>query len=158
MIATLTTDKNGFAYVSDLYIGKYKVVEIAAGEGFVLNPEEKSFEVTPQNQEISFDIHTVDYRNERQKLEISVLKKDKDTENMLAGAVYGLYVKENIYTKIEYLVEEDIWILRDTPELLLEKDTLIAVAKTKADGTAKFEEDLPLGKYYVKELKAPLEK
>ena len=155
VIATLTTDKNGFAYASDLYIGKYKVAEIAAGEGFVLNPEEKSFEITPQNQEINFDIHTVDYRNERQKLEISVLKKDKDTENMLAGAVYGLYVKEDIYTKIEYLVEEDIWILRDTPELLLEKDTLIAVAKTKADGTAKFEEDLPLGKYYVKELKAP---
>ena len=38
---------------------------------------------------------------------------------------------------------------------MLTKDTLIAVVKTKEDGTAKFAEDLPLGKYYIKEIEAP---
>ena len=155
IIATVTTDKNGFAYVAGLYIGKYKVVETIAGDGFILNTEEKVFEITPQEQTVCFDIKNADYKNERQKIEISVLKKDAESKEVLAGAIYELYTGEDYYTKIIYNVEDDKWVVSDTPKLLVKKDTLIAVAKTKEDGTAIFEEDLPLGKYYIKESEAP---
>ncbi len=155
VVATITTDQTGWAYAADLSIGKYKIVEIEAGSGFVLNKTEEVFEVTPQEQTVSFDFHYLDYRNERQKLEIGVLKKDADTKNVLAGALYGLYLAEDICTNIEYVIEDDKWIIRDVPEVIGEKDTLIAIATTKEDGTAVFAEDLPLGKYYIKELKAP---
>jgi len=155
VIATVTTDKNGFAYVSDLYIGKYKIAEIVAGTGFVLNSSEEVFEITPKDQKVSFDLKFSDYKNERQKLEIHVSKQDAETKQPLAGAVYGIYPAEDIFTNIQYVIEDDQWIVRDVAEKLAEKDTLLAVATTGTDGTAVFEEDLPLGKYYVRELKAP---
>lgn len=155
VVATLTTDRNGWAYASDLHIGRYKIVEVFAGDGFVLNRFEEIFEITPQEQKVSFDFHFSDYRNERQKLEIHVLKQDADTKEALAGALYGLYPAEDIYTKIAYIIEDDQWVIRDTPEMIVEKDTLLAIATTKENGTAVFEEDLPLGKYYVRELEAP---
>ena len=61
-----------------LYIGKYKLIETVAGEGFVLNKKEYLFEITPQEQTICFDIQLADYQNERQKLEIEVLKNVND--------------------------------------------------------------------------------
>lgn len=155
VVETLVTDKNGFAYAAGLYIGKYKIVEICAGKGFVLNSRSEAFEITPQDQKVSFDFHFSDYRNERQKLEIYVLKKDVDTKEPLSGALYGIYPAEDIFTNIDYVIEDDRWIIRDLPEKLVKKDTLIAIAATGADGITVFEEDLPLGKYYVRELKAP---
>ena len=155
IIATIATDKNGFAYASGLSIGKYKITEVVAGKGFVLNSAEELFEITPKDQKVSFDIHFSDYKNERQKLEIQVLKKDADTKLPLTGALYGIYPAEDIYTSIQYVIEDDQWVIRDMPEKLVEKDTLLAIAATGADGTTVFKEDLPLGKYYVRELKAP---
>lgn len=38
-VATLTTDQEGKASVSDLPLGTYELVEITAPEGFVKNPE-----------------------------------------------------------------------------------------------------------------------
>ena len=136
VVATITTDENGWGYAPDLYIGKYQIRETTAGEGFVLNREEKEFEITCQEQNINFDFYAADYKNERQKLEISVEKRDQGTNEPLAGAVYGLYTKESI-------------------GLLCPADALIATCITGENGRGSFDEDLPLGKYYVRELEAP---
>ncbi len=156
VVATITTDRNGWGYASGLYIGKYKIIETVAGNGFVLNTTETEFEITPQEQTVNFDIHSADYKNERQKLEITVTKTDAESDEPLAGAVYGLYAAEDLYTHIEYDATADKWIVRDTPEILIVKDTLVATCITEASGKAVFDEDLPLGKYYVRELEAPL--
>ena len=95
VIATVTTDRNGFAYVSGLPIGKYKVVETVAGDGFVLNREERFFEITPQEQTVCFDIQGVDYKNERQKLEIQVLKQDSIQKKFLLAQLME-YMQEKI--------------------------------------------------------------
>ncbi|MEY8524917.1 prealbumin-like fold domain-containing protein [Lachnospiraceae bacterium 38-10] len=134
--AAITTDKNGWGYAPDLYIGKYRIRETIAGEGFVLNREEKEFEITGHEQNVNFDFYAADYRNERQKLEISVKKRDEETGEPLAGAVYGLYAKEDIGE-------------------FCPADTLIATCVTGEDGRGVFGEDLPLGEYYVRELEAP---
>lgn len=155
VVATITTDRKGFGYAAGLYIGKYKITEVTAGEGFILNTRETEFEITPQKQDISFDIHTADYKNERQKLEISVGKEDREDGSALAGAVYGLYAEEDIMTNIILDVDAGKWIVRDTPAVLYPADALIASCVTGADGRAAFDEDLPLGKYYIRELEAP---
>ena len=153
--ATITTDRNGWGYASDLYIGKYKIVETTAGEGFVLNTAVTEFEITRQDQTVSFDIHTADYKNERQKLEIAVKKQEQDTGTPLAGAVYGLYAKEDIMTNIEKEAESGKWVVRDEPAIVYPADTLVATCITDSEGKGLFDEDLPLGKYYVRELEAP---
>ncbi len=155
VIAEVTTDRSGWAYVADLYIGKYKIIEIEAGEGFTLNKKEETFEITPQEQKVSFDYYFSDYKNERQKIEIGVLKKDQESGDVLSGALYGLYAAEDIFTGIEYLAEDDKWVVREEEKLLVSKDTLLAIATTNENGQAVFAEDLPLGIYYVKELEAP---
>ena len=78
--------------------------------------------------------------NERQKIEISVKKKDKVDGKALQGAVFGLYTKENI--------------LSANGTLLLEKDTLIEQKSTDENGKLTFSSDLIHGSYYVKELRS----
>lgn len=154
-VATITTDRNGWGYAADLYIGKYKIVETVAGDGFVLNREEKEFEITPKEQTVSFDIHTVDYKNERQKLEITLEKQDQETKMPLAGAVYGLYAAEDVMISIEKATENGKWSVKEEPETLCPADTLIATCITDEEGKGVFDEDLPLGRYYVRELEGP---
>ena len=120
-----------------------------------MNPTEQFFEITPQDQKISFDIIKTDYKNERQKIEIEVVKSDKDSDEKLKGAVYGLYAAEDIFSNIEFCDEKQKWMIREVPELVVEKDTLIEKRMTDENGKASFEKDLPLGKYYLKELTAP---
>ncbi len=48
VVTTINTDRYGWAYATNLYIGKYKIMETIAGDGFVLNQEVKEFEITPQ--------------------------------------------------------------------------------------------------------------
>lgn len=156
MVAEITTDRSGYAYASDLYIGKYKIRETVAGSGFVLNTKEEEFSITPQKQTVSFDIKNADYKNERQRLKLEVVKKDKESGKNLEGAVYGLYAGEDICTWIVYDEEKQAWIIREEPEVLFEKGSLIATCITDSEGKAVFDEDLPLGEYEIRELEAPV--
>ena len=45
------------------------------------------------------------FRNERQKVEVSVVKKDAETQATVAGAVFGLYAKEDILAHGEVIVK-----------------------------------------------------
>lgn len=155
VVATIITDRNGFGYASGLYIGKYKIVETVAGDGFVLNTKETEFEISAKKQAVNFDFHAADYKNERQKLEITTEKRNRRSGEALAGAVYGLYAGEDIRTNIILDEETGRWIVRDVPEVLYSADTLIATCITDQNGKGVFDEDLPLGRYYVRELEAP---
>lgn len=155
VVATVTTDRNGWGYAAGLYIGKYKIAETKAGNGFVLNTAETEFEITPQDQKINFDFHSADYKNERQKVEIEAEKKDADSGEALSEAVYGLYAGEDIYTNIISDSDTGKWIVRDTPVLLHPADTLIATCITDGAGKGIFHTDLPHGNYYVRELEGP---
>ena len=76
-------------------------------------------------------------KNERQKISISVEKKDAVTEEKLEGVIFGLYAKEDI--------------LSQQGEVLVEKDTLLEKKATDEKGQLTFDSDLYHGKYYVKE-------
>ena len=99
-VASITTDKTGYAYLSGLYIGKYYIREVTAGDGFALNQEIQEFEITPQEQTVNFQWISSDYENQRQKIALEIRKEDVETGEPLAGAVYGLYSREDIYSYI----------------------------------------------------------
>lgn len=95
-VATLTTDQEGKASVSDLPLGTYELVEITAPEGFVKNPEPQKVTFKYEDQNTPVIEQEVLLKNERQKAKISVVKRDAETKKEIKGAVFGLYAKEDI--------------------------------------------------------------
>ena len=93
-----------------------------------------------QNVEVVFS--DVTFTNDRQKADVSVVKKDKDTENPLSGGVFALYAGSDIANA--------------DGNVVVKKGTLIEKLTTGADGKAAFNADLPIGfSYVVKEEQAP---
>lgn len=138
--AELTTDADGKAVLKDLPLGKYKVVEKTAPEGFVLNSEEQNVQFVYVDQNTPVIVESTEFINDRQKVELSVVKKDAENDSVLAGAEFGLYAKEDI---------------KAGDKVIVKADTQLSSAVTGKDGKAVFEQDLPFGTYYVKELTAP---
>lgn len=137
LVAKLTTDENGTAVINNLPLGTYYLKEVVAGENFVLNTEQKEFTLTAEDDTQAVVYEGVTYKNERQKVFVSVEKKDSVTGEKLEGVIFGLYAAEDI--------------LSNQGEVLVEKDTLLEKKATDAKGTLTFDSDLPHGKYYVKE-------
>lgn len=140
LVTTLTTDKKGEAVLENLPLGAYKIVETQAPGGFVLNESAQTAAFAYVDQDTPVVVQTADFENDRQKVEVSVLKKDVKTEAVLEGAVFGLYAKEDILAHGEVIVKAD---------------TLLGEVVSGKDGKAMFALNVPFGKYYVKELKAP---
>ena len=141
LVATIVTDENGFATLEELPLGKYYIVETKTLEGFVLDKTPKDADLTYVDQDTKVVYAGMNVTNERQKVEISVIKKDAETKEVLSGAIFGLYAKEDI-------VDLD-------GKVMLTADTEIERAVTGKDGKLTFVSDLPLGQYYVKEVEAP---
>lgn len=137
LVATLTTDEEGKAVIHNLPLGSYYLKETTAGEHFVLNPEMKEFTLTAEDDTQAVVYEGVAYKNERQKVEVSVEKKDAVSQEPLEGVVFGLYAAEDI--------------LSNQGDVLVEKDTLLEKKATGSDGKVMFDSDLFHGKYYVKE-------
>ncbi len=93
-----------------------------------------------KDQETPVIEQTATFENERQKVEISVEKQDADTEKAVAGAEFGLYVKNDIEAHGTVIVKAG---------------SLLGKAVSGEDGKAVFTQDLPFGEYYIKELAAP---
>lgn len=141
LVATIVTDDNGIASIEELPLGKYYLVETETIEGFVLDstPIEADLSYVDQDTEVVYA--GMDVTNERQKVKITVVKTDSETEKPLEGAVFGLFAKEDI--------------VNSEGTVIVAADERIEKAVTGADGTVTFVSDLPLGQYYVKEIEAP---
>ena len=141
-VGTITTDSNGIAQMGDLPAGKYYVKEVKTAHGYVLDGEPRYVDLSYRNQNTPVITYDEKWQNARQKVKVTVLKKEKDTERVLAGGVFGLYTSEDIKNV--------------KGEVLLEKDSLIEQRVTDEKGQITFTADLPVdGKYYVKEIFAP---
>ena len=140
LVATLTTDENGEAVLGNLPLGTYRVVETKAPDGFVLNEEAQTVTFTYADQNTPVMKQEAVFTNDRQKVEISVVKRDAENHAEVEGAVFGLYAKNDILTHGEVIVKAD---------------TLLGKALSGEDGKAVFALDVPFGDYYIKELTAP---
>ena len=140
LVKTVTTNKNGEAVIKDLPLGKYRVKETKAPAGFVLNPDSQEVAFIYKDQNTPEIEEKLEFSNERQKVELSVEKRDAETGKALKGATFGLYNKEAISSGDKVVVKAD---------------TLLQEITSNEKGKAAFSLDLPLGRYYVKELQAP---
>ena len=141
LVATIVTDEKGYAYVENLPLGKYYVKETKTLDGFVLPENSFDADLSYVDQYTEIVYAGMDITNERQKVEITITKKDADTDEVLAGAIFGLYAKEDIKNA--------------DGDVIVKADTRIERVVTGEDGKATFITDLPLGQYYVKEIEAP---
>ncbi len=142
-VAKLITDEEGWAYANNLPLGAYELIETKAGEGFALDQERIEFTLAYAGQEIPFVFYDADRKNERQGIEIQVVKQDMEQkEQTLAGAVYELYLAEDY---------------QNAAGALMPKDMLVARGTTGEEGILTFgkEHTLPCASYYIKEVKAP---
>ena len=142
LVGTITTDTNGIAQLGDLPVGKYYVKEAETVHGYVLDGEPRYVDLSYRDQDTPVVTYDEAWQNNRQKVKVTVLKKEKDTERVLAGGIFGLFTREDIKN-----VGGDV---------LMEADTLIELKTTDENGQITFMADLPVdGNYYVKELYAP---
>ena len=142
LVGTITTDEKGVARLEGLPVGKYYVKEIQTAHGYVLDGEPRYVDLSYRDQDTPVVTYQEEWQNNRQKAKVTVLKKEKGTERMLAGGIFGLYTKDEIVSA--------------SGNILMEADTLIELKTTDENGQITFAADLPIdGSYYVKELYAP---
>ena len=141
LVETIVSDDKGIAMAENLPLGKYYLIETKTIDGFVLDSTPIEADLSYVDQDTSVVYAGMTVTNERQKVQIKVIKTDAETKEALEGAIFGLFAKETI-TNAEGVT-------------VVEADERIERAVTGTDGSVVFVSDLPLGRYYVKELEAP---
>lgn len=100
LVETLTTGEDGNAVSSDLYLGKYRIVEVKAPEDLTIGKDESETtkEVTLEyaGQEVELSKATAEYDNARPDISVKAVKKSENDDVTLAGAEFGLYAGEDI--------------------------------------------------------------
>ena len=145
VVSEITTDKNGYAETEPLYLGKYEIREIKAPEGYVLNNEPKDVELTYAGQEFEVrDTVNTAFENEYQSVRISLSKVMESDE------LFGIYGKD-CYTSIRFglFAAEDITAADGSA---IPADGLLSEVSLAENMTAKFDVQIPFGRYYVKEI------
>ena len=142
LVGSITTDGNGIAQMDNLPLGRYYIVEKETSHGYVLDNEPRYVDLTYRGQDTPLVTYSADWQNARQRVQVEVLKKEKDSDKVLSGAIFGLYAADDIVSS--------------KGKVLLAKDTLIELKTTDEDGKIQFVADLPVdSRYYIKELAAP---
>ena len=144
VVDTVTTGADGTAKSRELYLGKYEVKEVTAPFGFVLNGETHAVELVYAGQEIAVTETSTDFYNERQRVEIDLVKSLETDESYGVGTngeirdvSFGLYTAEGLTAA-------------DGTEI--PADSLLEVLSLDGNGHGKSVIDLPLGSYYVQEI------
>lgn len=144
LAATLKTNTKGTATSKQLYLGNYRVVETVAPYGTVINPEPHMVELTYSGQNEKVINTSTSFTNDRQKVEIDLTKILERNEKFSIGnngeirnVSFGLYADED---------------LKAANGTVIPKDGLIEIITCDKKGKAQFTTDLPIGKYYVKEI------
>ena len=144
VVDTITTGTDGTAKSKELYLGKYEVKEITAPYGMVLNDEIHAVELVYAGQNIAVTETETSFYNERQRVEIDLVKSLETDEAYGVGnngeifdLTFGLYV------------ETDLTAADGT---VIPADGLIEIISLDENGKGTVNSDLPFGSYYVKEL------
>lgn len=85
-VKTITTT-NDYTRITGLSLGTYKVVEVTAPDGYIVNSKAKEFTLSSTNPKV-----TLDYAD--QQNETIIVKKDAKTNTILAGATLKVINKD----------------------------------------------------------------
>ena len=136
-VGKITTDKEGHGSLNNLALGTYTVKETKAPEGYNLDPNTYTVELTYKDQTSSIIFSSVESQDKVKTGYIEILKTDTDNQP-LKGGEFGIYTNSDMYIG----------------STLYKKGQLVMSIKTNEKGIAK-SDPLPYGSYYVKEMKAP---
>lgn len=144
LVATLKTNTKGTAISKQLYLGKYRVVEKTAPNGFVLNRTVNHIALTYAGQNEKVTSTSTSFTNDSQKVVIDLTKILEQNEKFNIGSndeilnvSFGLYADED---------------LKAANGSVIPKDGLLEIITCNEKGKATFTTDLPIGSYYVKEI------
>lgn len=103
LVATLKTNTKGTATSKQLYLGKYRVVEKTAPNGFVLNRTVNHIALTYAGQNEKVTNTSTSFTNDRQKVVIDLTKILEQDEKFSIGnndeilnVSFGLYADEDL--------------------------------------------------------------
>ena len=144
VVDTITTGADGTAKSKELYLGRYEVRETEAPYGMVLNGETHTVELVYAGQEVAVTETSTSFYNERQKVEIDLIK------SLEVDEVYGVGNNGEIFDVSFglYAAEE----LTAADGTTIPADGLIEVITLDENGHGKAISDLPMGSYYVQEI------
>ena len=129
-IGQYTSDQNGYVYIDrELKDGKYYVQEIQPAEGYLIDHTEKTFYV-----EYGETSH-ITWKNTPQMGQIQITKKSAD-DNPISGLAAGTLLPDAVF------------------EIYSRAGNLVDTVKTDKNGRA-VSKTLPLGRYVIRETKAP---
>ena len=144
LVDAITTGEKGTATSKQLYLGKYRVVEKTAPNGFVLNRTVNHIALTYAGQNEKVTNTSTSFTNDRQKVEIDLTKVLEQNEKFNIGSndeilnvSFGLYADED---------------LKAANGSVIPKDGLLEIITCDEKDKATFTTDLPIGSYYVKEI------
>lgn len=144
VICTVTTDSAGDAVISDLYPGKYCIVEKKAAGGLLRNQEIQEAEIVYDDSGAVYADITVTSAGERQKVSV-YLEKTLGEDNIfgigkqgeIRDFIFGLFAAEDIHMSDGSVIPQD---------------GLIEILRCDEEGKASSSSELPCGNYYVKEI------
>lgn len=141
---TFVTDKDGIGKSPELYLGSYTIRESKTVNGYLIQSEEIPFVLDYKGQELAIYDKNLDYVDVRQKMKLKIKKNMEDSsfldllQDAYKDVVLGIYTREDM---INY-----------NGEKIIDADTLVDKLYITAEGVNTSNYDLPLGKYYIKEI------
>ena len=149
VIQITSAEGTGIAETPELPLGSYSVREIQVPIGYLLNETtyEANLEYVNENTPV-VELKIEGIVNEEPTGTISIVKRDSKTGSVpqgdatLKGAIYKVYANDDIYNVAR-------------TKRFYSKGDLVATRTTNEQGVCEDVTGLPLGKYIVKEEKAP---
>ena len=130
LVGKIDTGSTGIGVLGGLPLGNYRAVEVKPPKGYVGLTEEICFYCTGDSSGKPVAVYSREVVNQRQKAQISIVKIDENTGEKItvSNAVFGIYEAET--------------------------GKKAGTIDTGNDGTG-ISTELPLGRYWLKEEKAP---
>lgn len=149
VVKTAMTNSNGQIIIDNLPLGNYLVKEIKAPTGYLLNTNTYNVNLSYKDQNTAVINYTIDkIVDEEPSGTINIIKQDTETgstsqgDATFEGAEYKIYAAEDIYNVAK-------------TKKFYSKDQVVETRTIRKDGKTDSVTNLPIGKYYVKETKAP---
>ena len=141
---TVTTNDEGEIKVEGLKLGKYNYQETKAPEGYLIDNTIYSFELKYKDQNTSVIYANATRTNEEPTGKITIIKRDSETGSTPQGDATFVDAKYEVYAN------EDIWNKAHTKQYYKKSD-LVVTRTMNNEGKTEDVENLPIGKYLVKE-------
>ncbi len=150
-IATLTTDKNGKAFIENLYLGKYYIKELVPSEGYLLDATEYEVDCSDEGDLVRTVKRSVTSKEQVIKQPFQIIKaanNGKTDADLLSGVGFTAYLisslTQNADGSYDFAHAEPVVITEDGQTEIFTDDRGYAQSIP-----------MPYGKYLVRETTTP---